>query len=245
MTLLIHAWDIYYRLPSCTDWSIQGYTLFQKGIQTAEELVFILSNMNEYMGVGCLLFIMKEGILPIWECADNIDGGIFSFSIPDITIWKNVVYSMCGNTLFSSNENNQSVNGISLLYKKGTLVFKLWFRNDHLKVLTDIAFIEGVNPADSHFQYHHIPTAIAPAKHRPAPHGSNKPTYGQKSQGHHKQDHYRQGHQDHYKQGHQDQKRQSSRSVTQEPQRQQRPQGHTSIWTSDGSLNEWHKKKQW
>lgn len=168
MTQLIHAWDIYYRLPSCTDWSIQGYTLFQKGIQTAEDLCYILSNMNEYMGVGCLLFVMKSGILPIWECADNIDGGIFSFQISDITTWKNVVYSMCGDTLFSSDVNNQSVNGISLIYKKGSLVFKLWFRNDHLKVLTDIVFIPGINPADSHFQYHHIPTAITPLKQRPA-----------------------------------------------------------------------------
>ena len=168
MTELTYGWDIYYRLPTCVDWTIHGYTLFQKGIRTAEEIAYILSNMNEYMGVGCLWFIMKEGILPIWECAQNIDGGVFAFSISNVAEWKNVVYAMCGNTLFASDVPHADLNGISLLPKKGALVFKLWFRNDKLQTVKDMTPIPSISPANTYFQYHHVPTAIAVPKHRPA-----------------------------------------------------------------------------
>jgi hypothetical protein len=169
MPLLKHSWDIYYRMPSCTDWTIAGYTLFHSSVQDAETLVYIMSNMNEYMGVGCLIFIMKEGILPIWECAQNIDGGVFACGVPDLDSWKNVVYAMCGHTLFSSDACQDDLNGISLLSKKGALVFKLWFRNDKWQRLDDIASpIPSISLAASQFQYHHVPTAIAIPKHRPS-----------------------------------------------------------------------------
>ena len=73
-------WVLWYHNPNDTNWDISSYKVISK-ITTIDEYwntyEFIKNNIIE----NSMLFIMREGIQPLWEDPKNIDGGCWSFKI--------------------------------------------------------------------------------------------------------------------------------------------------------------------
>ena len=101
---------------------------------------------NEMLNSG-MFFIMKEGIYPLWEDSQNINGGCWSYKIVKrdaYKAWVQLAVSLVGETL--SNEDNL-INGISISPKKGFCIVKIWNcdskKKDISNITSDIPFFEG------------------------------------------------------------------------------------------------------
>lgn len=59
-------WTIWAHLPHDTDWSIQSYKNMYT-MKTVEECIAIMETVPDVLVKNCMLFLMKEGVKPIWE----------------------------------------------------------------------------------------------------------------------------------------------------------------------------------
>ena len=76
-----------------------------------------------------MLFVMREGITPMWEDPKNRNGGCFSYKVVNKNIpevWKSLFYLLCGETLSIENEVSQHINGITISPKKNFCIIKIW-----------------------------------------------------------------------------------------------------------------------
>jgi hypothetical protein len=130
--ILESKWSIWYHLPNDTNWSINSYTnLFD--YNTVQKCVGLNSLICDKLLLSCMFFIMKDDIAPVWEAPENMNGGCFSFKIQNIHvpgIWKSLVYSIAGNTLFTNDDAMNSVNGITISPKKFFCIIKVWMNTD-------------------------------------------------------------------------------------------------------------------
>ena len=66
---------------------------------------------------NCMLFLMREGIDPMWEHPDNRDGGCFSYKVGNKSVtqvWKNLSYILVGETLTNNHKMGKIINGITI-----------------------------------------------------------------------------------------------------------------------------------
>ena len=90
--LLKDKWTMWAHLPDDTNWTINSY----KNIITLNSLEQSIQFFNIFPDLlikNCMLFLMREGIKPIWEDPRNINGGCFSYKINSkniLTCWKNL-----------------------------------------------------------------------------------------------------------------------------------------------------------
>ena len=93
---LSDTWTLWAHLPHDTDWSLKSYSeVFT--FKHMEELITLNNTIPERMLKNCMLFMMKEGIKPIWEDSENRDGGCFSYRIANKyikNIWDELSYKL-------------------------------------------------------------------------------------------------------------------------------------------------------
>tara|TARA_B000000475_G_scaffold233390_1_gene200059 strand:+ start:197 stop:664 length:468 start_codon:yes stop_codon:yes gene_type:complete len=147
------SWILWLHLPYDNDWSIDSYKKITS-FSTIEDAVSVIEYMDKNIFDNYLLFIMREGILPLWEDETNIKGGCFSYKISNNNInniWKEVSYRMIGETL---NKNNMNINGITLSNKKKFFIFKIWCKTLSNKNPTQFPKIDGLNEKMCVFKEH-------------------------------------------------------------------------------------------
>jgi hypothetical protein len=151
-----HKWNVWIH-PDPSDWSPSSYTNIGS-FSTVKTGVSLMNLLPDTLIENCMLFVMKDGILPLWEDPRNKNGGAFSYKIPNKIVhdvWRNLTYILAGETL-SSNENFvKQVTGISISPKKKFCVIKIWlettqFQNPKL-ITTEI---KGLNPTGCLFKTH-------------------------------------------------------------------------------------------
>ena len=124
-------WTMWAHLPHDTDWTILSYkNIFT--MKTIEESIAISETMPDVLVKNCMLFLMKEGVKPIWEDPQNRSGGCFSYKINNknvVSIWKNLSYSLVGESLTEQNSARPAINGITISPKKNFCIVKIWFSN--------------------------------------------------------------------------------------------------------------------
>jgi hypothetical protein len=82
-----------------------------------------------------MLFVMRDGITPMWEDPRNRNGGCFSYKVinkfvPEV--WRNLFAALCGETLSIDHTLSCHVNGITISPKKNFCIIKIWTTNcDH------------------------------------------------------------------------------------------------------------------
>jgi hypothetical protein len=124
-----NKWNVWYHHEK-DNWTISGYRMIYS-IKTIEDFWKIYNNWNKLGGINSKhLFLMKDGITPIWEDKENINGGCWSYKINDSKsgeIWENLsVYLVTENLCKKENE----IQGISIcLKKKNNSVIKIWNKN--------------------------------------------------------------------------------------------------------------------
>ena len=125
---LSHSWCLWAHLPHDTNWTIESYKLVYT-FKTVEATIALLETLPDILVKNCMLFLMKEGIMPIWEDKLNRAGGSFSYKVVNkcvYDVWKELTYSIVGNTVCENVNFMNSVTGITISPKKSFCIVKIW-----------------------------------------------------------------------------------------------------------------------
>lgn len=138
---LNNTWIIWYHHEK-DNWKITGYKTIYK-ISSPCEFWQFYNNWNKIGGItNKHFFIMKQGITPIWEDINNINGGCWSFKISEIlasNLWEELsVYLVCECLCLSIPDE---IIGLSICLKKNNnCIIKIWNNNSNnnsLKLLNE------------------------------------------------------------------------------------------------------------
>ena len=128
---LYDKWTLWAHLPHDIDWTFNSYIRILT-FDTADAIIMLLETIPEEMITNCMLFIMRDGINPMWEDPKNKKGGCFSYKINNknvSSIWKNLSYSLVGETLTEDAKVRSTINGITISPKKNFCIVKIWLAN--------------------------------------------------------------------------------------------------------------------
>ena len=149
-------WTLWAHLPHNTDWEEKSY----KEIYTFSNLESVISLsriLPDKLIKNCMLFLMREGIKPMWEDKENRKGGCFSYKVSNkivISSWKQLVYRLVGENLLNNINNIPKINGITISPKRNFCIVKLWFRDCEIQDPKCIAEIEGLSQKGCLFKRH-------------------------------------------------------------------------------------------
>ncbi len=126
MNKINNIWNLWFH-SDYNVWTINGYKLIYT-IKLYDDLELYFNNIDYIGGLTIVPFyIMKEGIYPIWEDENNINGGEWSFKIDNkkelYNIWKKLVYYIIFNDCIL-------INGISVIEKNNLYYIKIWINNE-------------------------------------------------------------------------------------------------------------------
>jgi translation initiation factor 4E len=127
MHRLSEKWVLWAHLPQETNWNMESY-LSVMTITYVEEMLSLIHTLPEKLITDCMFFLMKENITPTWEDAHNKHGGCFSYKINHHIqqTWRDVSYSLIGNTLSADASFQKDITGISISPKKNFCILKVW-----------------------------------------------------------------------------------------------------------------------
>ena len=77
---LNNNWVLWFHNPEDSDWSLQSYVKVAT-IDTFETFWGIYNNINKGNIENGMFFLMREGVNPLWEDDQNVNGGCWSFKI--------------------------------------------------------------------------------------------------------------------------------------------------------------------
>jgi len=152
---LSDTWTCWVHLPNDNNWTLSGY----KKICTfniAEHAILLNEHMGEELLKHCMIFLMKDGVDPMWEDKQNRNGGSFSYKVSNKSvhkIWKRIYLMLIGKTL-TSDKAHRKITGITLSPKKNFCILKIWFTNCDETNPEIIYPIEGINRAGCLFKKH-------------------------------------------------------------------------------------------
>jgi len=154
---LQHKWNIWAHLPHDVEWTIGSYKTIYT-FTTVEETIAISETLPEVLVKNCMLFIMKDGIMPIWEDSNNKEGGCFSYKISNKSvydIWKQLTYVLVGESISANVSFVNNVNGITISPKKNFCIIKIWMKTCEFQNPTMVTNeINGIIPQGCLFKKH-------------------------------------------------------------------------------------------
>jgi len=124
-------WNLWAHLPHDTDWTINSYKKIYK-FTTVEETIAIIQTLPEILVKNCMLFVMRDGIMPIWEDPKNRNGGCFSYKVSNkiiCEVWRDLTFVLVGETISANISFVQNVTGITISPKKNFCIIKIWMKN--------------------------------------------------------------------------------------------------------------------
>lgn len=155
--LIRNKWNLWAHLPQDPDWSIKSYKKLYN-FANLEETIAITETLPEALVQNCMLFIMKEGIIPMWEDVKNRNGGCFSYKVSNKNVsdvWRDLSYVLVGETISSNPSFVNSVTGITISPKKNFCIIKIWMTNcDHQNPQVVNSEIKNLIPQGCLFKKH-------------------------------------------------------------------------------------------
>ena len=150
---LSDKWTLWAHLPHDTDWTMKSYKTIYT-FQNMEQAISLCEIIPEKMIQNCMMFLMRDGIMPLWEDKKNRNGGCFSYKISNNTvanIWRKLFYCIVGET--TTKNKDIIINGFTISPKKNFCIVKIWTEN--CKVQNPKIFdIEGLNEMACLFKTH-------------------------------------------------------------------------------------------
>ena len=122
------GWTLWAHLPHDTDWSNNSYKKIST-VQTIEEVIVLVEALPDELVRNCMLFLMREGIMPTWEDKRNRNGGCFSYKVGNRTVpvtWKNLMLNCTGESATTKEEISKDITGITISPKKNFCIIKIW-----------------------------------------------------------------------------------------------------------------------
>ena len=154
---LQRSWTLWAHLPHNNDWTLASYVPVHT-MRTAEEAIALIETLPASLIENCMLFLMQEGINPMWEDPLNRTGGCFSYKILNKSVakvWRELSYVVMGETVSRTASFVRCVNGITISPKKNFCIVKIWMSNCENQspqvVTTDIA---NLSPMGCLFKKH-------------------------------------------------------------------------------------------
>jgi len=127
-------WNLLAHLPQDPDWTVKSYKKICQ-FKTVEETIGITETLPADLIKNCMLFIMRDGITPMWEDPKNRNGGCFSYKVSNknvFEVWRDITYVLVGDTIGSNSTFVNCVTGITVSPKKNFCIVKIWTTNcDH------------------------------------------------------------------------------------------------------------------
>jgi hypothetical protein len=123
---LKHKWVLWFHKVNDNNWSIDSYSkVFE--IKTYYDILFILKKFDNI--TSGMFFLMKDGIIPVYEDSNNINGGYWSLRITkkdSFDYWDKIIYYLCIDNLSIDGLHEDKINGISISPKINNCIFKIW-----------------------------------------------------------------------------------------------------------------------
>ena len=98
---LSSKWTLWAHLPHNVDWTVKSYINVMT-VSTVEEAIALVETLPNVLIENCMLFLMRDGIKPMWEDPKNRSGGCFSYKINNkavAKVWKELSYVVVGDTI--------------------------------------------------------------------------------------------------------------------------------------------------
>ena len=154
--MLSDKWVLWAHLPHDTDWSLNSYKNIME-IDTVEGMIALYKVLPEKMVKNCMLFLMRKGVIPMWEDKKNRNGGCFSYKIPNknvFKVWKLASFSLVGETLSIGETMSPHINGITISPKKSFCIIKIWIDSCEYQNTDQINSKNGLIPHGCIFKKH-------------------------------------------------------------------------------------------
>ena len=154
---LSDKWTLWAHLPHNTDWSIGSYTKIVT-VGTVEEIIGLTETLPNALIENCMLFLMRDGIKPIWEDPKNRGGGSFSYKVANKNVckaWKELSYVTVGGTVSKQTSFADCVTGITISPKKNFCIVKIWMSscsNQNPELVTNE--LSSISPQGCIFKKH-------------------------------------------------------------------------------------------
>jgi hypothetical protein len=150
-------WNLWGHLPQDQDWSLKSYKHIYK-FTNIEETIAVTQTLPDMLVKSCMLFIMRNGITPMWEDPRNRNGGCFSYKVSNknvYDVWRDLTYVLVGETISSNNSFINSVTGITISPKKNFCIIKIWLSNcDHQNPSVVTTVVKGLSSQGCLFKKH-------------------------------------------------------------------------------------------
>ena len=150
------GWTLWCHLPHDTDWSLKSYIKLYD-FNTVEQAVSVTEMLPPKLVMNCMLFLMREGITPIWEDVRNRNGGCFSYKVSNKDVhdcWRQLTYVLVGNSISTNKALLPVVNGITISPKKNFCIVKIWLANCKFQNAAVINEMVGITPHGCLFKKH-------------------------------------------------------------------------------------------
>jgi hypothetical protein len=154
---LLGKWNLYYHLPQDKNWGLSGYSVIMGSIDSMEKVISLNHEIHENIIKNCMLFVMREGITPMWEDPKNRNGGCFSYKVINKVVpevWRTLFILLCGETLCVEKEHNNHINGITISPKKNFCIIKIWLDTSTIQDPNVIANINNLTKQGCLFKKH-------------------------------------------------------------------------------------------
>jgi hypothetical protein len=128
---LKNRWNLWAHLPQDPDWTVKSYKLIYN-FKTLEDAIAMTETTPDPLIKSCMLFVMKDGISPMWEDAKNRNGGSFSYKVSNknvCEVWRELNYVLVGDTISNNSSFVSCVTGITISPKKNFCIIKIWMTN--------------------------------------------------------------------------------------------------------------------
>ena len=148
-------WTLWYHNPSDSNWSIDSYNKLIN-LKNIDDYWIVNTHLQPKIIESSMLFLMRDGIEPMWEDPQNIDGGCWSFKLSKKNIdkiWNDFTMNLLGEN-FLSIEDKKIINGISLSPKKNFCILKIWLNNKKYNSLDIFKKIDEINFTGAIFKSH-------------------------------------------------------------------------------------------
>lgn len=122
-------WTIYFHNPNDVNWENESYTLITT-ISDVNSFVDFFITFKDLLYKG-MFFIMRDDIMPRWEDEKNKSGGCFSYKLSKFNL-EDKLFELCsqilGETMGTTDEISNFINGISISPKKNYYIVRIWIR---------------------------------------------------------------------------------------------------------------------
>jgi hypothetical protein len=149
-------WKLWAHLPHDTDWSPRSYKEVMT-LDSVESTIALCETIPEKMVTNCMLFLMRNGVLPMWEDPRNRAGGCFSYKVANKTVtstWMQLSYSTVGETLTQDRNVRQNITGITISPKKNFCIIKIWLSDCKYQNPSVINELHGISSYGCLFKKH-------------------------------------------------------------------------------------------